>query len=208
MPRLVTSVMSGAVTWTTSVPARPDDGQLCDLGDHCVSVGAGFEYGQRPVYLEPELSHRPDRVVLLHLGDGDPRGFAIRRVVEHRRCTRGARGGEPGHLLVHADRSLHFPLCRLCLPGGQPLRLGGPAVPACPATVRRASALVRRVFCAACCPSSRSSAWTATSRARPCTGRSEPSVPGVSARDRELNRSITSWLTRRPRRRCRPLAAP
>ena len=124
-PRLVTSVRSGAVTWMTSVPARPETASLATSVTTASAVGARRQHGQRPVHLEPELSHRPDRVVLLHLGDGDPRGLALGRIVQHRRCTPGVLGGEPGHLLVHRRQGLHFPLRRLRFPGGQPLRLGG-----------------------------------------------------------------------------------
>ena len=71
----------------------------------------------------------------------------------------------------------------------------GSSVPVCPATVRRASALVRRVFCAACCPSSHT---VRLDGGFPCAVWYWPIrafSPGVSARDRELNSSITSWLT-------------
>ena len=104
-------------------PAR--DGQLGHLGDHRLSVGAWFEHWQRPVHLEPELCHRPGGVVALHFGDGDPRGGAFGRIIQHRPCTPGALGGEPGHLFVHGGQRLHFAACRLRFPGGQPLRLGG-----------------------------------------------------------------------------------
>ena len=124
-PRLVTSVMSGAVTWMTSVPARPETASLATSVTSASASAPGWQHGQRPVHLEPELSHRPDRVVLLHLGDGDPRGLALGRIVQHRRCTPGVLGGEPGHLLVHRRQGLHFPLRRLRFPGGQPLRVGG-----------------------------------------------------------------------------------
>ena len=77
------------------------DGQLGYLGDQRLAVGARRQYRQRPVHLEPELSHRPDRVMLLHLGDGDRRGGALGRIIQHRRCTAGVLGGEPGNFLVH-----------------------------------------------------------------------------------------------------------
>ncbi len=107
----------------------------------------------------------------------------------------GVRGGEPGNRLVDGRQFLDFPLRRLCFPGGQPLRGGGLGGAACPATVRRASALVRRVFCAACWPSSQivrlDGGFPWIFWYWPISAFST----GVSARDRELNRSITSWLT-------------
>jgi hypothetical protein len=88
-------------------------------------VGAWRQHRQRPVHLEPELGHRPDRVVALHLGDGDPRGSAPGRIIQHRACTRGVPGGEPGRLLVHRRQRLYLAACRLRFPGGQPLGRGG-----------------------------------------------------------------------------------
>jgi len=82
-------------------PGPAADGQLSHLGEHRLGVGARGQHGQRPVDLEPEPGHRPDRVVALHLGDGDPRGRALGRIIQHRRCTPGARSGEPGHFFVH-----------------------------------------------------------------------------------------------------------
>ena len=64
-----------------------------------------------------------------------------------------------------------------------------------PATVRRASALLRRVFCAACWPSSQ---IVRLDGGFPCAlwyWLISAFSSGVSARDLELNRSITSWLT-------------
>ncbi len=195
-PRLVTSVMSGAVTWTTSVPARPRDGQRGHLGDHRLAVGARWQHRQRPVHLEPELGHRPDRVVLLHLGDGDPRGRALGRIVQHRRCTPGVPGGEPGHLLVHRRQGLHFALRGLCFPGGQPLRrggFGGAGLPGDGAAGLGLGAagvlpglLVQQPQRA---PGRRLAVRCSGTRA------ASRSVPPVTATARELNRSITSWLT-------------
>jgi hypothetical protein len=82
-------------------PGPAADGQLGHLGDQHLGIRARREHRQRPVHLEPELGHRPHRVVLLHLGDGDPCGFAFGRIIQHRRCTPGVRGGEPGNRLVH-----------------------------------------------------------------------------------------------------------
>ena len=71
----------------------------------------------------------------------------------------------------------------------------GSSLPVCPAMVRRASFLVRRVFCPAC--------WCSSHRVRllggvPCaasySSASRLSSP-VIATARELNRSITSWAT-------------
>ena len=67
-PRPVTSVMSGAVTWTTSAPARPETASRATSSMTACAVGAGRQHRQRPVHLEPELGHRPDRMVGLHLG--------------------------------------------------------------------------------------------------------------------------------------------
>jgi hypothetical protein len=100
-------------------PAR--DGQRGDLGDHRLAVRARRQHGKRPVHLEPELGHRPGGVVALHLGDGDPRGGALGRIIQHRRCTPGLAGGEPGGLLVHRGQRLHFPVHGVRFPGGQPL---------------------------------------------------------------------------------------
>ena len=124
-PRLVTSAMSGAVTWTTSAPARPQTASLATSVTTAAPSAPGVEDRQRPVHLEPELGHRPHRVVLLHLGHRDPRGRALGRIVQHGRCTPSAPGGEPGDLLVHGRQGLHFAPRRLGFPGGQPLRRGG-----------------------------------------------------------------------------------
>ena len=101
------------------------DGQPGHLVDHRLAVGARLEDGERPVHLEPELGHRPDRVQLLHLGHRDPRGRALGRIIQHGRCTPGALGGERGDLLVHRGQGVHFAPCGLGFPGGEPLRLGG-----------------------------------------------------------------------------------
>ena len=83
----------------------------------------------------------------------------------------------------------------LRFPGGEPLRRGGLGGAGRPATVRRASALVRRVFCPACWCSSQS---VRLDGGLPCAvwycRRAGSSSP-VTATARELNRSITSWLT-------------
>ncbi len=101
------------------------DGQLGHLGDHRLAVAAWLEHRERPVHLEPELRHRPDRVVPLHLRDRDPRGGAPGRIIQHRRCGRGVLGGVPGGLLVHRGQRAHFPVHGLCFPGSEPLRPGG-----------------------------------------------------------------------------------
>ena len=91
--------------WTASVgPAT--DGQLGDLVDHRRAVDARLEDGERPVHLEPELSHRPDRVLFLHLGHRDPRGGALGRIIQHGRCTARALGGERRDLLVHGGQGV------------------------------------------------------------------------------------------------------
>jgi hypothetical protein len=96
-PRLVTSVISGAVTCTTSVPVRPETASWVTLVEHRLGVGARWQDGQGPVDLEPQLGHRPDRVVGLHLGQGDAGGGALGRIIEHHRCPADVSGG----LLVH-----------------------------------------------------------------------------------------------------------
>ena len=106
-------------------PSPAGDRQHGHLGDHSLAVGAGWQHRQRPVHLEPELGHRPDRVVALHLGDGDPRRGALGRIIQHRPCTRGVLGSEPGHLLVHRRQRQQLAAYGLRFPGGQPLRRGG-----------------------------------------------------------------------------------
>src|SRR5271169_1871443 len=86
-PRLVTSVMSGAVTWTTSAPARPERASWATSVTTASPSLAGLEHRERPVHFEPELRHRPDGMVALHFGDGDPGGGALGRIVQHRRRT-------------------------------------------------------------------------------------------------------------------------
>ena len=100
------------------------DGQPGHLGDHRLAVGAWLEHGERPVHLEPQLGHRPDGMVPLDFGDGDPRRRALGRIVQHGPCTSGILGGEPGDLLVHGRQGVHFTVHGLCFPGGQPLRRG------------------------------------------------------------------------------------
>ncbi|MGH3177905.1 MAG: hypothetical protein ACRDPF_29015, partial [Streptosporangiaceae bacterium] len=60
-----------------------------------------------------------------HLVDRDPHGRALGRIIQHRRCTARALGGEPGDLFVHRGQGLYFPSCGLCFPGGEPLRRRG-----------------------------------------------------------------------------------
>ena len=108
--------MSGAVTWMTSAPAA--DRQPGHLGDHRLAVAAGWQHRERPVHLEPELRHRPDRVVALHRGDGDPRGGAPGRIIQHRRRTCGALGSVLGDLLVYRGQGAHFAPHGLCFPRG------------------------------------------------------------------------------------------
>jgi hypothetical protein len=62
-------------------PGPAADGQPGHLGNHRLAIGARLEDRERPVHLEPKLSHRPDRVLLLHLGDRDPRRGALGRSV-------------------------------------------------------------------------------------------------------------------------------
>ena len=53
------------------------DSQFRHLGDHGVGVGAGGQDGQGAVDFEAQLRHRPDGVMLLDFGDGDPRGLRL-----------------------------------------------------------------------------------------------------------------------------------
>jgi hypothetical protein len=75
------------------------------------------------VHLEPELGHRPDRVLGLHRRHRDPRGGALGRIIQHGPRTPGAPGGERRDLLVHRGQGVHFAPCGVGLPGGEPLRL-------------------------------------------------------------------------------------
>jgi hypothetical protein len=105
--------------------ARPaGDGQLGDLGDHRLTVGARRQHRERPVHLEPELGHRPDRVMGLHLGHGDPGGGALGRIVQHRECAIGARDSKLRDLLVHRRQRAEFAVHGLGFPRGEPLRRG------------------------------------------------------------------------------------
>jgi len=95
--------------------ARPaGDGQPGDLGDHRLAVGARREDRERPVHLEPELSHRPDRVQFLHLGHRDPCGCALGRIIQHDPVHGVLPGGEPGDLPVHRGKGVHFAACGIC----------------------------------------------------------------------------------------------
>ena len=131
-PRLVTSVMSGAVTWMTSVPPAAD-GQLDDLGDHRLAVDARVEDRERPVHLEPELSHRPEGVLGLHLGHRDPCGGALGRIIQHSPAAHGTlRGGKRRDLFVHRGQGVHFAPHGLGFPGNEALRggrFGGAGLP-------------------------------------------------------------------------------
>jgi hypothetical protein len=82
------------------------DGQLGHLGDHRLAVDARLEDWERPVHLEPELRHRPDRVLSLHRGHRDPCGRALGRIIQYGRCTPGALGGERRDPLVHRRQHL------------------------------------------------------------------------------------------------------
>ena len=103
-------------------PGAAGDGQLGYLGDHRLAVGARGQHGERPVHLEPELCHRPHRVMGLHLGDRDPRGRALGRIIQHRRCGSGVRGGEGRDLAVHRRQRGQFAVHGLGFPGSKPLR--------------------------------------------------------------------------------------
>ena len=82
------------------------DGQTGHLVDHRRAVDARLEDWERPVHLEPELGHRPHHVMLLHLGDGDPRGSAL-GVIQRGAYAHGALAGGVGRdLLVHRGQRL------------------------------------------------------------------------------------------------------
>jgi hypothetical protein len=100
------------------------DGQPGYLGDDCLAVAAGRKDGQRPVHLESELRHRPGRVVPLHFGDGDPRGGALGRIIQHGRSVPGALFGVPDDLLVHRGQGAQLAVHGLGFPGGEPLHPG------------------------------------------------------------------------------------
>ena len=195
-PRLVTSVMSGAVTWTTSAPARPETASLATSVTTASPSAPGVEDRERPVHLEPELSHRPDRVLLLHLGHRDPRGRALGRIIQHgrvharrarRRTARPARAPRTARALRGARSGL--PRRRAAAPRWVRRRRSARRWCAGPGL------LVRRVFCPACWCSSHS---VRRDGGLPCTAwysRASRSSSPVTATARELNRSITSWLT-------------
>ena len=105
-------------------PRSAGDGQLGHLGDHRLAVGARGQYWERAVHLEPELRHRPDRMMGLHLGHRDPGGGALGRIIQHRRCTSGVLGSERGDLFVHRRQRGQFAVYGLRFPGGKPLRRG------------------------------------------------------------------------------------
>ena len=156
-PRLVTSVMSGAVTWTTSAPARPETASLATSVTTASPSLPGWQHRERPVHLEPELRHRPDRVV----------ASAPRRRRSARRCAWPHRPAPPVHVRrasaangatcsCTADRA-RTSRCTVCASqAASRCAAVGSAVPVCPAMVRRAWLLVRRVFCPACWCSSHS----------------------------------------------------
>jgi hypothetical protein len=99
------------------------DGQSGDLVDHRRPVDAPLQDRERPVHLEPELRHRPDRVQLLHLGHRDPRGSALARVIQRGACARGTpAGGEGRDLRVHGGQRLDLAPRGLRFPRGKPLR--------------------------------------------------------------------------------------
>ncbi len=102
-------------------PGPAADGQPGHLVDHRLAVGARRQHRERPVHLEPELSHRPHRMLLLHFRDRDPGGGALGRIIEHRRC---GPGGERRHRAVHGRQRAQFAVHGLGLPGGEPLRRG------------------------------------------------------------------------------------
>ena len=124
-PRLVTSVMSGAVTWTTSAPARPQTASLATSVTTASPSLPGGSTGSARCTSNRSCAIDQTAWWRLHLGDRDPRGGALGRIIQHRRCTPGVLCGEPGDLLVHRGQGAHFAPHGLCFPGGEPLRPGG-----------------------------------------------------------------------------------
>ncbi len=110
------------------------------------------------MHLEPELGHRPDRVMGLHLGHRDPRGGALGRVVQHGAVrARRAGGGERAR---PARAPPTAPAARGARSGLPRRRAAAPRSARSRRSARRwcggPGLLVRRVFCPACWCSSHS----------------------------------------------------
>jgi len=183
------------VTWMTSVPARPQTASSATSVTSTSASVPGVSTGS--ARCTSNRSWAIDHTAWCCCTSATAIRAALRLAASS--STAGARpacaAANRATAWCTADSS--WTSCRAVWASQAASRCGavGSAVPACPATVRRASALVRRVFCAACWPSSQ-------------IVRLDGGLPwifwywlirvfssGVSARDRELNRSMTSWAT-------------
>ena len=194
-PRLVTSVMSGAVTWMTSAPARPQTASRATSATTAspslpgLSTGSARCTSNRSCAIDQTAWWRCTSAtairaaVRLAAASSTAGAAAARFVAYSATCSCTADRARTSRRTVCASQA-----ASRCAAVGS-------AVPVCPAMVRRASALVRLVFCPAC--------WCSSHSVRllgglPCLSAyswaSRFSSP-VTATARELNRSITSWLT-------------
>ena len=195
-PRLVTSARSGAVTWTTSVPARPQTASLATSSTTAGPSMLASRTGSARCTSNRSWAIDQTACMLLHLGHRDPRGRALGRIIQHGRCTRRrAAAANAATCSCTADSACTSRRAVWASQAASRCAAVGSAAPVCPAMVRRAWALVRRVFCPACWCSSHS---VRRDGGLPCTAwysRASRSSSPVTATARELNRSITSWLT-------------
>ena len=124
-PRLVTSVMSGAVTWTTSAPARP---QTASLATSVTTASPSLPGGSTgSARCTSNRSCAIDQTAWWRCTSATAIRAAVRLAASSSTAgaRRGALGGEPGDLLVHRGQGVHFAVHGLCFPGGEPLRCGG-----------------------------------------------------------------------------------
>ena len=155
-PRLVTSVMSGAVTWTTSVPARPQTASLATSVTTASpslpgsSTGSARCTSNRSCAIDQTAWWRCTSAtairaaVRLAASSSTAGAAAACSVAYWATCSCTADRARTSRCTVCASQA-----ASRCAPVGS-------AAPVCPAMVRRASALVRRVFCPACWCSSHS----------------------------------------------------
>ncbi len=153
-PRLVTSAISGTVTWMTSVPARPQTASLATSVTTASASAPGLSTGS--ARCTSNRSCAIDQTAWCCCTSATAIRAALRLAASS--STAGARPACPAAnratAWCTADRAC-VSRCVVCASqAASRCAPVGSAAPACPATVRRASALVRRVFCAACWPSS------------------------------------------------------